>query len=126
MGKGSRYTNTSNEYVKLYIPGVGVIEEHRFIVEKYLGRKLEYNEIVHHKNGDKHDNRLENLEVISRSERAKMHGRDKTNSALVRMSCAFCGKDIYRLQSNINECVKRGQSKFYCNKVCSGRDGKGR
>ena len=46
---------------------------HRFIMENYLGRKLTYNEVVHHKNHDKLDNRIENLEVVTRSHHMGLH-----------------------------------------------------
>lgn len=51
----------------------GNVKQHRLIMENYLGRKLKDNEVVHHINGDKKDNRIENLQVMKRSEHSRYH-----------------------------------------------------
>lgn len=51
----------------------GYVREHRLIMEKFLGRILDREELVHHINMDTLDNNIENLMVISRGEHARLH-----------------------------------------------------
>lgn len=67
--KGGRSKSASG-YIRIWAPDnimaskQGYVMEHRLVVSKNLGRPLEAWEIVHHKNGIKDDNRIENLELL--------------------------------------------------------------
>ncbi|KKM00816.1 hypothetical protein LCGC14_1800690 [marine sediment metagenome] len=49
------------------------IYEHRYVMEKLLGRKLSGNEHVHHKDGNKGNNHPSNLQVLSVQEHRRLH-----------------------------------------------------
>jgi len=83
--KGGRSVN-SHGYVLVYAPNFskpgknGVALEHRVVMENSLGRPLTESESVHHINGIRDDNRIENLQL-----RQGKHGRG------TRMVCLDCG-----------------------------------
>ena len=61
-----------NKYKAIKVDG-HKIDEHRYIMEQHIGRKLLRNEVVHHKNGNKSDNRLSNLIIMDLKDHGRMH-----------------------------------------------------
>lgn len=95
------------------------IREHRYIMGQYLGRKLNYNEVIHHENGDIRDNRIENLKLMPRSEHSSIH---KIKVRRIVIKCARCGKNIKLRKKEYNEKkMKRKQENIYCSTYCVGK-----
>jgi len=76
---------TKNNYVLL----------HRIIMENHLGRILNANEVVHHINGNKKDNRIENLEVMIDREHSSHH-HSQIGRTMVILKCPNCGVEFVR------------------------------
>lgn len=73
---GERVINLAG-YVEIKVgPGSKYKLEHRIVVENFIGRKLKKNEIIHHINLNKTDNRIDNLMIFkSNMEHSKFHAK---------------------------------------------------
>jgi hypothetical protein len=69
------HLNTRTGYIEKWKDGVKTLE-HRIVMEEHLGRRLTSEEVVHHINEDRSDNRIENLMLFpNQSEHIKHHRR---------------------------------------------------
>lgn len=96
----------------------GYVLAHRVVVENSLGRVLDKSEIVHHLDGNKHNNDIHNLVVMSSkdhvSEHQRLHGR---KYAVIR--CPNCLKTIDIPENRL--CCKKGGELSFCSRHCSGQ-----
>lgn len=70
----------------------GKIYEHTFVMSQFLGRPLTKNETVHHKNGVRDDNRIENLELFDRR-----HGPGQSVKEKIQWSIKFLTEYGYKV-----------------------------
>lgn len=69
---------------------------HRVMMERHIGRKLRSDEVVHHVNGNKRDNRIENLVIMTSGEHSRLHNQIYAKKAV----CVVCGKEFYPHPTN--------------------------
>lgn len=74
------------------------ILEHRAILALHMNQVFSKDEVVHHINGDKTDNRIENLELLKRSDHSKEHAKALKELDELRIELAQLKKSIRKNQ----------------------------
>ena len=80
---GGHRKKRTDGYVSVYTPNHpkankdGYVMEHILVMEKHISRHLTENEVVHHNNRIRDDNRIENLVLMTKSTHASMHSKER-------------------------------------------------
>jgi hypothetical protein len=91
----SRNSVDKNGYIRLYAGlhpyanGRLMIAEHVMVMEAHMGRALLSHECVHHINENKQDNRLENLQLMTKSEHSREHAKETASTRIRREDGTF-------------------------------------
>ena len=102
---GGYISRTKEGYIRRFVPehpnanSRGYVSEHRLVVEKHLGFILPKEFVVHHINGIKDDNRIENLAIMAFGAHSALHGKMGRNQPK--------GEQHYRYKKIDTEEVKR-------------------
>ena len=103
-------------YLRINIDGKRILH-HRYVMEQHLGRKLTDKERIHHKNGVKTDNRIENLELTTQSEHIKNHHSNVWKKRKV--SIEYSPEKIEQILKRLSEPSKSYSTCFCGRKVRS-------
>ena len=83
------------------------VREHRFVMEKFLGRRLNSNEVVHHKDHNRLNNNIENLVLMASTEHTQLH------ASLPRGGWTF--KRTCKVPKICKSCNRKARCRGYCN-----------
>lgn len=120
--KGGRHTNSRTGYVFLSINGKYVME-HRHVMSEHLGRPLLRTEQVHHKDGNKSNNNISNLELCSSAvEHRQKHSKLFYDG--INKECSRC--NIVKPISEFHKRSEKPQGVQSVCKVCTSELGKNR
>jgi hypothetical protein len=121
--KGGRFI--SRCYVCIYLPKhpmsnkAGYALEHRIIMSKNINRFLSKDEIVHHKDGNKMNNNINNLEITNRKNHLDIHrigllsprGISIWKERNTTHICSGCKKEFFPKR-------KQRCERIFCSKIC--------
>jgi len=82
----------------------GKVNEHHYVVYEETGRLLNEDEVVHHKDRDKANNKIDNLQVMTKSEHARLHMLEDRGGMIVTYTCELCGTNFEYRKSSPRKC----------------------
>ena len=96
----------------------GYVLYHRIVMENHLGRVLTADEVVHHIDGDKFNNDISNLRLMSNDEHVKLHSSSRGRKFVI-LKCPECGK-VFELDHR-NSFLSKKTPATFCSRSCSGK-----
>jgi hypothetical protein len=94
--------------------------EHTLVVWRKYGRVPAKGEEIHHLNGNKHDNSIQNVQLITSDEHKKLHGVMRAVEP-INVKCAFCGQ-LFKLAPKHYNWRKKNNQAMHCSRSCSVRN----
>ncbi len=95
----------------------------KYLLEQKLGRSLLPTETCDHINGDYTDNRLENLQLLSRSDNIRKHAALSPRE-FGTFICPVCNCSFTKPMNNVRANRKKGKRGPYCSRSCAGKSGR--
>lgn len=106
------YKKRTDGYIQITGNGLNILE-HRYVMTQYLGREIHKWEHVHHKNGDRSDNNLDNLELLTIREHGKLHSRERDLSTWTDCICKQCKTTFVRRSKEVER-----HPETFCSRKC--------
>jgi hypothetical protein len=92
----------------------------KYLMEKFLGRKLKGDETVDHINNDFTDDRIENLQILSRADNIRKSAPKRKMYTFI---CPICKKEATKELSQVIHNRSQNKSGPYCSRKCAGKGG---
>ena len=93
----------------------GYVLMHRVIMKNHLGRLLGKDEVVHHKDHNKFNNSVDNLEVMDKNAHLALHASERYSFGIW-LTCPNCGRVFLRSRYRYNP----KSARHFCSRHCNG------